>query len=216
MGQQAGADSMNDVPDSWLFDYPHLIGIVAVMVVLTLATDFWTERRRPAREQVDAPPLSSLLVLIPIVLLHGFFVWFLPAAVIVGAWQYLVGVPLTPASYSLEYGSPIVKLALVLCLLDNCIQIQKHSEPRAFVPGVVEILIFITLGYPGALVLAWSFAVVLAASGMFQTARIDVAREMFAIPAFFGSSALNLLASFVLGVISSVVAHWIIEGSKKR
>lgn len=205
-----------DVPDSWVFDYPHMVGILVVMVILNVTTDMWVERHY--QEGRDAgPPLFRVLILIPVTLFHGFFVWWLPASLIVGAVQHYSGVPLTPSSYALHYADPSLKLALVFCLIDNYIQFRKYTEPVRMTQRVIEILLLVVLGYPGALLTAYAVAVVLAASGMFGTARFDAARDLFAVPVVFDNSVVNYVATTILGgIVASVAADLILRRARSR
>ena len=187
---QGVSSSFEDTPDG-AFDYPHVIALILLVVILTASVEVWSARRSEHEAAAKSPTFPLMLVSIAMGVLFVFMFYFLPAAVLTVLIRYLAGEPeFSAASLQVETDAAL-KLAFMICLTDTYIETQRYEEKRRLLVHWVSYAVYLPSSYYGGMVIAWILARVIAAGGGFGPKQVAAASYLFSMPVFVHNPVLN-------------------------
>ncbi len=185
---QGVAPSLEDTPDG-AFDYPHVIALSLVVVILTAYVEIWSARRSGHEPTRKSPTLPLMLMSIAMGVLFVFLFYFMPAAILTVLIRYFAGKP-EFSSLQVETDA-VLKLAFMICLTDTYVETQRYEEKRKLLVHLVSYAVYLPLGYYGGMIIAWILARVIGAGGGFGAKQVEAASYLFSMPVFVHHPALN-------------------------
>jgi uncharacterized membrane protein YfcA len=194
---QGVTPSLGDTPDG-AFDYPHVIALILVVVILTASVEVWSARRRGDEGATKSPTLPLMLVSIAMGVLFVFLFYFLPAAILTVLIRYFAGKP-EFSGLQVETDA-VLKLAFMICLTDTYIETQRYEEKRKLLVNLVSYAVYLPLSYYGGMVVAWILARIMAAGGGFGAKQVEATSYLFSMPVVVHNPALNwaIIGSLIL------------------
>ncbi|MGD2153248.1 MAG: hypothetical protein PVG79_08245 [Gemmatimonadales bacterium] len=190
-------DELEQMPTVW--DYPHFIALLVVVVAVTASVGIWSAKQRG--EVKERGNLLGLLPFLVIVVLHVSILYLLPAlAVVVGFKHFVFEIALSPATFPTEFVEPSMRLAVLICLADNFADYLSVGKEVPLGTHAFQFLVLLVPSYYGVMSATWLVARVIAAGGGYDAEHVRAANGLFSVPSFHPNPTFNVVVvvSFIL------------------
>jgi hypothetical protein len=202
--QVVGADDLEQMPTVW--DYPHFIALLVVVVAVTASVGI-----RAARERGELEGRGSflgLLAFLMMVVLYVSILYLLPAlAVVAGLKYFIFKVGLSPETFPTEFVEPSMRLAVLICLLDNFADFLSVGKKVSLGTHAFQFLVLLVPSYYGLMSVTWLVARVIAAGGGYEPQHVRAANGLFSIPGFHPHPALNTAIIVLFILLATLISY---------
>lgn len=207
MESPAVPEDMTGMPGAW--DYPHMIALLIVVIAVTVLTALRAATRR--EELKGGGPLINILgclVLTSVTFLQAIFFYLLPALVV--AWTiklFIAGAELSPDTFAHVYIDPALKLATLICLLDNFADGMATRNRVGFGVHFLQFVVIVIPAYVVMMCVSWLLARMIGATGVFEPEYVEPACRLLTVPSFVPSTVVNMVTIGLLVVAAASISY---------
>jgi len=197
-------DDLEQMPTVW--DYPHFIALLVVVVAVTASVGIWSAKQRG--EVKERGNLLGLLAFLVMIAIYVSVLYLLPALAVVSAIKHFIfDVPLSPATFPTEFVEPGMRLAVLICLLDNFADYLSVGKEASLGTHMFQFLVLLVPSYYGVMGATWLVARVIAAGGGYELEHVRAANGLFSVPNFHAHPALNVVVIISFILLAAVISY---------
>ncbi len=189
-----------------VYDYPHLISLLVVVVAVTCSVSIWSARKRG--ELKGKGNILSLIFFFIMIVLTVSILYLLPALILIWLIKFcLMGLRLSPVTFVSELVETAIRIAVLICLLDNCADVWSVGKRVSLGVHYLQFFIFIFPSYYGIMCISWLLARVIAAGGGFDPVYVQAADSLFSVPMIHADPTFNTVFIFSFICLAALISY---------